>query len=145
MNPVYPEVIRDLLIASAFDKLAVEASDKVMSAAAQQALSESCDSLYTRIRNKAASYVETGLDPKEASAAAVVRLTLELRDTRESTGEKLASDDNEVADLAGKLVTAVYLDELFTEELVKQASPVTRQQQLLGREYIIELVRGLLG
>lgn len=145
MNTAYPDVIRDLLTAAALDKIALETGDAAMSAAAQQALAESCDGLYTKIRDKAASYIEAGGDAKEAAAAAVVRFTLELRDTRESTGEKLASDNSQAADLAGKLVTAVYLDELFSAEMAKHASSETRQKQLLGREYIVELVRGLLG
>ena len=138
----YSEILTELRVGQGLEKLASCSDDELaQSAVVKQA--ELCDALYVQML-KLASDTPCDLPRKEAAVLRMVRFAEDLRETHEAVGEKLAAAPEVVVDHLRKLATAVYLDQVLTEQLEKQANDATRMVQLLGREYCVHLMRGLL-
>jgi hypothetical protein len=71
---------------------------------------------------------------------------MSLRGAHRVTGEKMAAAPEDTAALLQKLATAEYVDDLLEEQLEKLSGEeydAARRVQLLGREYAVNLMRGL--
>jgi hypothetical protein len=72
---------------------------------------------------------------------------IQVRDSHRITGEKLAASPEATAELLQKLATAEFVDGVLAEQLEKLSGDdyvAARKVQLLGREYAVNLMRGLL-
>jgi len=151
VNPLYAHVWKTLRHTDNLEKVAGEI-DASTSAAVQVRHSEMCDGLFRRLKRASEALgFPGGLRGKEASAAKVACLLLDIRNTHTALGEKVAASPDTVADLATKLTTAAFVDDVLTEQLEKAAAADDyeglvhlRGIQLLGREYAVSLMRGLL-
>jgi hypothetical protein len=112
------------------EKLA-DSDDASVSQSAQADLAAACDDIFSSM--------------KVASSA--LSAVMSFRESHQRTGEKLAAAPETTAELLQKLATAEYVDTLLEEQLTKVSGdeyPAVRAVQLLGREYAVQLMRGLL-
>jgi len=112
------------------EKLA--SSENLTTAQRSQALlSATCDDVFAAVK---------------AASGDVLPEVMSLRVAHRSTGEKMAAAPEETAVLLQKLATAEYVDDLLEKQLEKLSGDeydAARQVQLLGREYAVNLMRGL--
>lgn len=139
MNPHYAEIWKDLQAYSALEKTASLGDEELARwAAAKEA--DHCDCVFEKVKKRAAPDGGT----KEEVAAKVASFAASLRSTHVTLGEKVASDGQAHLE---NLKVAAFVDEVLTAQL-KVASESERaeirQVQLLGREYAVHLMRGLL-
>ena len=90
---------------------------------------------------------EACLRGKRTPELEVVELMTELRDSHQIVGQKTAATNVQLNALAVKLATAVFVDEVLSQQLEKVADAKwdeIRQVQLLGREYAVNLMQGFL-
>lgn len=127
----YPSFWFKLQALGRLEKLA-NSDDQSVASDAQEALALACDDMFS--------------DVKQASGS-VVPAVFKMRESHRITGEKLAASPETVAELLQKLATAEYVDEMLTGQLEKLSGEeydAARAVQLLGREYAMQLMRGLL-
>lgn len=130
----YPTFYREISYITALEKLAMSEDDAVTKDA-QALLANACDSLYNKLQKEA-----------RLASSSIPAVVMSLREAHKSTGEKIAAAPEQTAELLEKLATAVYVDSVLDEQLEKTAlrpDGSTRMVQLLGREYAVNLVRGL--
>lgn len=130
----YPTFYRELAYITAMEKLAMSEEDTVRDEA-QTLLASSCNNLFNALQKEAS-----------VSSKSIPAVVMSLRETHKSTGEKVASAPEQTAELLQKLATAVYVDGVLCDQLNKTAQEPdnsTRMVQLLGREYAVNLIRGL--
>ena len=130
----YVEFWKDLQLVAGLEKLAGH-DDASTAQQAQVALAGTCNALFTRVKRAT------------ESAAPVASTLLAMQDAHRATGEKVAASPETQAEFLEKLATAVYVDDVLSEQLTKlsgEASDRVREVQLLGREYAVQLMRGLL-
>jgi len=112
------------------EKLA--ASDNlVTSQQGQELLAAACDDVFTLVKN---------------ASGEVLPQMMAMRDAHRRLGEKEASAPDITAVLLQKLAVAEYVDDLLEEQLEKLSGDeydAARRVQLLGREYAVNLMRGL--
>lgn len=126
----YPTFWKTLQTVAGLEKLAAS-DDLAVAGEAQQLLATTCDELFVTIKG-ASENIATPL--------------LELRDSARSIGEKVASDAAVVGEFMQKLATAAFVDQVLTAQLEKLSGDeydAARRVQLLGREYAVNLMRGL--
>jgi hypothetical protein len=126
----YPTFWKTLQTVAGLEKLAAS-DDPSVSAEAQQLLASTCDNLFGTV--------------KSASSDTVTAF-LELWNTAQGIGEKVASDTTVVNELMHKLAAASLVDDVLSAQLEKLSGAdydATRSVQLLGREYAVKLLRGL--
>ena len=147
MNSAYVELWAALKVGADMDKVAsiAEAETSVISA---QECAKLCDQIVEHSLKLAhEQFPVNALRSKEASVASMVKFVLSLRDTHAATGEKLAASNDDVAVNLQKLACAVYTDAVLSEQLTKLAGQdfaKARLTQLIGREYMVEVMRHLL-
>lgn len=127
----YPTFWFKLQALERLEKLA-SSEDRTVAADAQAALALACDDVFSCVKQASNSVLPT---------------ILEMRDAHRITGEKLAASAEQQADLLKKLATAEYVDGVLQGQLEKLSGAeydATRAVQMLGREYAIQLMRGLL-
>lgn len=147
INPAYVELWTALKADADLEKIA-----SIADAEAAAISTHECAKLCDRIVNCALKlaqeqFPQVDLRGKEASMTSMVKLALSLRDTHAATGEKLAASNDDVAANLQKLACAVYADEVLSEQLTKLAGndfAKARLTQLLGREYMVDVMRHLL-
>lgn len=125
----YTSFWQGLKVVEGLTKLSAH-EDQTTSREAQILLAGQCDQLFGELKQ-----------------AGVVQQLMTFREAHRTTGEKLAAAPEAVAELLEKLATAVYVDNLLAGQLEKLAGKEyddARNVQLLGREYAINLMRGLL-
>jgi ABC-type cobalamin transport system ATPase subunit len=126
----YPSFWFKLQALERLEKLA-HVDDQAVAAEAQEALALACDDMYSSV--------------KQASGA-ILPTVFKMRESHRITGEKLAASPDTVAELLQKLATAEYVDEMLAGQLEKLSGEeydAARAVQLLGREYAVQLMRGL--
>jgi hypothetical protein len=125
---------KNLQVVAGLEKLALSV-DAQTSEQAQPLLAGACDELFETVKQAAADRGE--------------HLTSALwgyREAHRTTGEKFAAAAEETAELLQKLATATYVDEVLDAKLEKLSGDeydAARRVQLLGREYAVNLMRGL--
>jgi hypothetical protein len=127
----YPSFWFKLQALARLEKLA-SSDDSLVSATTQEALALACDDMFSGV--------------KKASGS-VVPAIFKMRDAHRITGEKIASSPEVTAELLQKLAVAEYVDEILVGQLEKLSGEeydAARAVQLLGREYAVQLMRGLL-
>jgi hypothetical protein len=105
--------------------------DRALAQDAQGALAGMCDNIFTGVKT-------AGENP--------LRVLVDLRESHRRTGEKLAASPEQTAEFLQKLATAVYVDDVLSTQVTKlsgEAQLAARRVQLLGREYAVNLMRGL--
>lgn len=120
---------KNLQTVAGLEKLAAS-DDAAVAKEAQELLAQTCDAVYSSV--------------KSAGVALEVQ---HLRETHCRLGEKVAVAPEQVSELVQKLVVAEYVDNLLDAQLTKSAGEeyiAARQVQMLGREYAVSLMRGLL-
>jgi len=125
----YPTFWFKLQALERLEKLA-SSDDLSVSVDAQQALALACDDMYSSVKK----------------AGAVLSAIFKMRDSHRITGEKLAASPEVTADFVQKLATAEYVDGVLSAQLEKLSGEeydAARKVQLLGREYAVNLMRGL--
>lgn len=131
----YVTLWENLQLVSALEKVAEQDLDG-KGAEAQESLALLCDQLFGAVKQAS------------ASPEALTQLVFSLRDAHRLTGEKLAASPDVTAELLQNLATASFVDDVLQEQLEKASSDdeyaSVRSVQLLGREYAINLMRGLL-
>lgn len=139
MTPHYTEMLRALTRTTRFEKHASLGGD----AARDHAVS--CSEAYELFTQKAASY---GGEPTASGAALrAAQFAADLYETSASVGVKVASENDALAAIE-QLSAVAYLDaslKVAAEHLSESDLAATQQLQLLGREYGVELLRGLVG
>lgn len=129
----YIDFWKSIQLVGGLDDLA-QSGEKVASEAAPE-LAATCDGLFDILLKKA------------GDASGMVALMLEYQNAHEASGEKIAASAETRAALLQKLATATYLDTVVSTKLAA-ISPdefeEARAVQLLGREYAVHLMRGLL-
>jgi hypothetical protein len=124
---------KNLQTVAGLEKLS-ESDDSDTAMRARIMLGNMCDHVFTEV--------------KQASAGTEVANTIfAMRNAHRITGEKLAASPEVTAEFIQKLATAVYVDDVLTAQLEKLSGDeyyATRDVQLLGREYAVNLMRGLL-
>jgi argininosuccinate lyase len=121
---------KGLQFVAGLEKLAAS-DDVTLSQAAQRQLAATCDDLFSSTK----------------TAGSLVSQMLSFRTAHQVTGEKLAASPDATADLLQKLATAEYVDGVLEESFSKLSGDeyaAARAVQLLGREYAVQLMRGLL-
>lgn len=139
MTPHYPHIWAQVQRATRFDKYASESVDA--SADAARVASE----VFEDVLSKAASYGAS--DTPQHVAANVAALAVDLFDSARATGAKTASEAD-ATDSIEQLATVAYLDTLLktaSANLTGDALDTAVRARLLGREYGVELLRGLVG
>lgn len=127
----YPTFWKDLQTVAGLEKLA-ESSNEEIAREAQGLLAMNCDRLFTSVKHGSAN---------------IASPMMALRDAHRITGEKLAASPEVVATLLQKLATASFVDTQLTVQMSKLAGEElesARSVQLLGREYAVHLMRGIL-
>ncbi|MGL5249446.1 MAG: hypothetical protein ACRC8U_14755, partial [Brooklawnia sp.] len=107
-----------------------------------------CDRIAGHVLKTASAQFPNDLRGKEAAVASTIRFMLSIRDTHLATGEKTAASNEGIATELQKLAYAVYTDTLISEQLTKLAGTdytKARLTQLLGREYMVDIMRRILG
>lgn len=105
--------------------------DKEISRRAQGQLALACDDIFTSMKKASGSLIPG---------------VMAMRASHRVTGEKIAASPETTADLLQKLATAEYVDDMLEKQLEKlsgDAHGQARAVQMLGREYTVELMRGL--
>lgn len=113
------------------EKLATNA-DLTIAERGQELLAAACDDIFTSVKN---------------ASGAVLPEMMTFRSAHRTTGEKIAASPEVAASLLQKLAVAEYVDNLLDSQLEKlsgDAYDEARAVQLLGREYAVHLMRGLL-
>lgn len=124
----YVSLWQDLKKVDALEKLA-ESDNVDVSKEAQVLLADTCDKMFSSLKQ-----------------GSLLSQLLDHRETHRVTGEKVASDAKATAELLQKLATVEYVDSILENQLVKLsgvARDEARMVQLLGREYAVQLIRGL--
>lgn len=128
----YPALLKSLKAYSAMEKLA--GLENPHEARQAQILSAGIsDDLFTAVKSASKN-------------GDVVAYVLAARGQHRSLGEKTAASEEQTAELLHKLAAAVYVDGVLSAQLEKLAGAeydATRSVQLLGREYAVNLMRGL--
>jgi len=125
---------KNLQVVAGLEKLAAS-DDEQVAARAQPLLAQACDEMFETVKQAAA---DRGIPLATA--------LLNYRDAHRGTGEKFAAAPEETAELFQKFVTAAFVDDTLDAQLDKLAGDeydATRRVQLLGREYAVNLMRGL--
>lgn len=126
----YPSFWFKLQALERLEKLA-HVDDQSVASEAQEALALACDDMYSSVKTASGS---------------ILPAVFKMRESHRITGEKLAASPDTVAELLQKLATAEYVDEMLSGQLEKLSGEeydATRAVQLLGREYAVQLMRGL--
>jgi hypothetical protein len=127
----YPTFWFKLQALERLEKLA-GSDDRTVASDAQTALALACDDVFSCVKRASNSVIPT---------------ILQMREAHRSTGEKLATSVEQEAELLKKLATAEYVDTVLQGQLEKLSGAEyesTRAVQMLGREYAVQLMRGLL-
>lgn len=137
MTPHYPEIWALLQKANHFEK----------NASADSALDQAsaCSGIYETFMKRASVYGTDGSPTEDAVGA--ISFAYALNNTALSLGEKVAAYDNAASALE-QLGAVVFLDTTLKQASVNMTGEQlesTQRMQLLGREYGIELLRGLVG
>lgn len=135
MTAEYPRMWALLQKADRFEKTASEDQGQHLAAA--------CSQIYDAFLTKAAAYTRD-FSPRGVALGAI-SFAADLNDTAVSTGNKVASD---VADALEQLGAVAFLDETLKQASVgmpADQAASTNTLRLLGREYGVELLRGLVG
>ena len=137
---------KNLQVVAGLEKLAASDDDQVAQRA-QPLLARACDELFETVKQAAAEVTHSLLhDGPPAKEAQLARVLLDYREAHRITGEKFAAAPEETAELFQKLVTASFVDATLEEQLEKLSGEEyekARNVQLLGREYAVNLMRGL--
>jgi len=126
----YPTFWKSLQTVAGLEKLAAS-DDTVVAKEAQELLAKTCDVVFTTVK----------------TASGVVPEVIRLRETHCRLGEKVAVAPELAAELVRQLKIAEYVDNVLDVQLTKLAGDeyaAAREVQLLGREYAVSLMRGLL-
>ena len=128
----YATFWKNLQTVAGLEKLAMSDDRETTAQPAQVMLGNLCDHIFSEM--------------KTASGSVLTEM-MSFRNSHRTVGEKLAASPEVAADLIQKLATAEFVDNTITEELEKlsgDAYYAMRDVQLLGREYAVNLMRGLL-
>ena len=123
----YVSLWQDLKKVDALEKLA-ESDDVDVSKEAQVLLADTCDKMFATLKK-----------------GSLIPELMAHRESHRFTGEKVA-EAKDTAVLIQKLATAEYVDNLLEGQLEKLSGAAhddARMVQLLGREYAVQLIRGL--
>jgi hypothetical protein len=123
---------KNLRVVAGLEKLA-SSDEPNISRPAQVLLGNMCDYLFGEVK-------------KAGDATKVTEYMFALRNAHRDTGEKHAAAPEETAGIIQKLAAAVFVDEILSEQLEKLSGDEyyrARDVQLLGREYAVNLMRGL--
>lgn len=146
MKHVYAPTYLAIKTAQVLETAVLEGRDFVE---AQVKLASTANAAYDRIRAAATQLpVTAGLTTKEAMVVRVVDVALSIHDTHLDTGAKVAAAPDALAAVLQKLATAVFVDEVLTEQMCMlegETKVAAAQCQLLGREYVMSLIAELLG
>jgi len=126
----YVTVWKKLQVVAGLEKLS-SSEDLGLAHSAQESLAAACDDVFTYVKN---------------SSGDLLQEMMALRGEHRVTGEKLAASPDVTAELLQKLATAEYVDDMLDEQLEKLSGEeydAARAVQLLGREYAVNLMRGL--
>jgi len=130
---------KNLQVVAGLEKLA-SGGDELVSQQAQPLLAGACDEIFSGMKKAASELL------KDASPVQMTQLLFSMRDSHRVTGEKFAAAPEETAELFQKLVTAAFVDDTLEAQLEKLSGDeydAARRVQLLGREYAVNLMRGL--
>ena len=122
---------KNLQTVAGLEKLAESDDRETTAQPAQVMLGNLCDHVFTEMK----------------TAGSVVTEILSYMNSHRITGEKLAASPEVTAELLQKLATAEFVDDVLAAQLEKLSGDeyyATRDVQLLGREYAVNLMRGLL-
>lgn len=143
MTPYYSEICARLEAIDRVEKVAreLDGEDAQLGAAGQ---ASACDALFERVASLAGGFSLS----KDILAVKVAEFAGALRESHVSAGQKTASTNEEAAQILTKLATAVYVDRILDDRLRQKIANEdwleTRYAQLLGREYAVELMKGIL-
>ena len=121
---------KNLQVVAGLEKLATS-DDAKTAADSQVLLAQRCDETFKLLKHAGEN---------------ITQPLMTLRDSARVTGEKLAAAPEETAELFQKLVTAAFVDDTLEAQLEKLSGDeydAARRVQLLGREYAVNLMRGL--
>lgn len=127
----YATFWKNLQTVAGLEKLATSDDRETTGQPAQVMLGNLCDHIFSEMK----------------TAGSVVTEMMSFREAHRTVGEKLAASPEITADLLQKLATAEFVDGVISGELEKlsgDAYYAMRDVQLLGREYAVNLMRGLL-
>jgi hypothetical protein len=130
----YSTLWQNLQTVAGLEKLAA-GNDRLVSQQAQVVLAGTCDDIFGQLTKTASS-------PEKLASEVMA-----MRDAHRITGEKLAASPVVTAEYLQKLAVATYVDGILTGQLEKLSGEeydAARSVQLLGREYGVTLLRGLL-
>jgi hypothetical protein len=140
MHTFYPQLWKGLRLVEGLEKIATH--DRALSTFAQTNSATVASELFTQVKQAAER-----LPGPNTIGVKVARLMVDMRNAHRATGEKLAVDISVHADMLQKLATALFVDDVIEAEITKLAGDEqvnARNIQLLGREYAVHLMDGLL-
>jgi len=126
----YPTFWKQLQDVAGLEKLA-QNDDPNVARSAQLLLGETCDLVFSAVK---------------VSSSSVIQAIEDLRHDHRATGDKFAASEEATADLMHKLACATLVDNVLETQLEKLSGEEyerARNVQLLGREYAVNLMRGL--
>jgi len=136
----YPTFWKQLQDTAGLEKLA-QNEDPNVARSAQILLGETCDLMFAAVKVAARTQVGT-----PSPVAQFTRVIEDLRQDHRATGDKFAASDEQTFNLLHKLACAALVDNVIEAQLEKLAGEEyeqARSVQLLGREYAVNLMRGL--
>ena len=128
----YPTLLKNLKAYASMEKLSMLENPHA-ARQAQILTAGISDDLFTSIKSAAKN-------------GDVVAFVVDARRAHRTFGEKTAASEEQAAALLHKLAAAVYVDNVLSTQLEKLAGAeydAARSVQLLGREYAVNLMRGL--
>lgn len=123
---------KNLQTVAGLEKLSESNDRETTAQPAQVMLGNLCDHVFSEMK---------------LASGSVITEMMSFMNLHRATGEKLAASPEVAAELLQKLATAEFVDDVLTAQLEKLSGDeyyATRDVQLLGREYAVNLMRGLL-